>query len=145
MGTKDNPAPNDCYHKAFGDEPMFTLIARDPFAARLVRHWADLRVMGGENAYGDEKIDEAMRCASDMEHWYTTHRGGDLPEGWDQTLRQSKRERILGAGANTDPEHRMVELFGVSVDEMKYDELRATIDYLSAELFKERHRDSNQD
>jgi len=66
MGTKSNPAPNDCYTKAEDDEPMFTLLARDPLAADLVRIWASRRA----NTRGQsEKVAEAYRCAEAMDEW----------------------------------------------------------------------------
>lgn len=79
MGTKANPAPNDCYAKAEDDEPMFTLLARDPQASGLVRQWAaqrDLRFWGAAEApTPDElakhvrKVDEARACADAMDAW----------------------------------------------------------------------------
>lgn len=84
MGTKANPAPNDCYAKAEDDEPMFTLLARDPLAATLVREWADRRDrrfwVGTEAGVvpqhdADEvtrhvrKVDEARECADAMDDW----------------------------------------------------------------------------
>lgn len=89
MGTKNNPAPNDCYAKAEGDEPLFTLLARDPLAADLVRVWAKLRagafieaavifqslmvtaqrrpqIFQSQDAV---KASEALTCALSMEVW----------------------------------------------------------------------------
>jgi hypothetical protein len=68
MGTKNNPAPNDCYAKAEPDEPHFTLLARDPDAPLLVTLWAILRQRRG-NPADDEKIAEAVRCAGGMDDW----------------------------------------------------------------------------
>lgn len=79
MGTKANPAPNDCYAKAEDDEPMFTLLARDPQASNLVRHWAHRRNQAfwknhpnptpDELAKHEQKIDEAWACANAMDAW----------------------------------------------------------------------------
>lgn len=88
MGTKANPAPNDCYAKAEDDEPMFTLLARDPLAARLVRQWADQRDQrfwcgneaGAVPMHVDEvvshvrKVDEARECADAMDAWREANR-----------------------------------------------------------------------
>ena len=43
MGTKSNPAPNDCYARALPDEPLFVLLARDLTAPSLIERWAELR------------------------------------------------------------------------------------------------------
>jgi len=43
MGTKNNPGQFDCHAKAHPDEPLFTLLARDPAAAALVMMWAHHR------------------------------------------------------------------------------------------------------
>lgn len=67
MGTKNNPGPFDCYAKAKPDEPIFVLLARDPLAASVVRHWARLRA--DEHAEVDPKVIEAHSCAEAMEAW----------------------------------------------------------------------------
>ena len=41
MGTKVNPGRFDCYAKALPDEPMFTLLARDPNFYEFVKLWAN--------------------------------------------------------------------------------------------------------
>lgn len=85
MGTKRNPGAYDCYERAEADEPLFTLIARDPLAADLVRLWHQLRVKDGVAAAevfaalmrkakgldaGDSgKISEALACARSMDAW----------------------------------------------------------------------------
>lgn len=91
MGTKANPAPNDCYAKAEDDEPMFTLLARDPQAPSLVRQWADRRnqafwlridVTGSvptpdQVAKHVRKVDEARACADAMEAWRLARKAGE--------------------------------------------------------------------
>ena len=65
MGTKNNPGEFDCYDKAEDDEPMFVLLARDPYAPTLVRIWADT-----ERRFGSaSKALEAQNCAAAMEAW----------------------------------------------------------------------------
>lgn len=64
MGTKNKPGRYDCYEKAGPDEPMFTLLGRDPMAPLLVRLWTVLRARIGTEA---EKLEEALSCADDME------------------------------------------------------------------------------
>lgn len=81
MGTKNNPGAYDCYANADPDEPMFVLLGRDPFAAELVRAWADSREKAGEDA---AKVAEARKCADDLEAWCRnvgkTPRGLLLPD-----------------------------------------------------------------
>lgn len=93
MGTKNNPGRYDCYNKADGDEPIFTLRANDPVAPRIVIEWArqyaQLKEMenrqlpkaalactfwhlrDGYELNGDQaaKYDEAMCCAHAMGQW----------------------------------------------------------------------------
>ena len=91
MGTKDNPGPNDCYAKAKPDEPMFTLLGRDPLAPDLIDYWADqhldaakerlmdvnigefsiekAQVAGNAARKAQEKADEARACAKAMRQW----------------------------------------------------------------------------
>lgn len=67
MGTKLNPGNFDCYTKAEDDEPMFILLARDPTAPRLIREWVAMRSSTGLTT--SDKIEEALKCAYDMEDW----------------------------------------------------------------------------
>ncbi len=71
MGTKNNPGKYDCYESADPDEPMFILLARDPLAPILVRHWAALRKHLAGNP---SKVQEALECADAMEYWNGTRR-----------------------------------------------------------------------
>lgn len=66
MGTKENPGKYDCYADAKSDEPLFTLLARDPLAPILVSLWAALREQGGEDL---KKVTEARSCAVAMVRW----------------------------------------------------------------------------
>jgi hypothetical protein len=94
MGTKLNPGKFDCYENAEPDEPLFTLLARDPLAPGLVQIWAMLRAGAYTQARGafnklvdeahlrsrkervedEEKITEATRCAYAMEAWWLLNR-----------------------------------------------------------------------
>lgn len=71
MGTKKDPGKYDCHAKAKDDEPMFTLLARDPSAPVLLRVWALLRQRS--NPEEEEKIQEALRCADAMTAWHAQH------------------------------------------------------------------------
>jgi len=81
VGTKDNPGKYDCYAKLEDDEPFFVLRAKDPAAPALILRWADER----QAVFGpNEKIDEARRCARQMQVWLKSH-----PEH-DQSLEERK-------------------------------------------------------
>ena len=71
MGTKNRPAPHDCYALAEGDEPLFVLLARDVHAPFLVRAWADMREASGESP---DKVEEARSAADAMVRWRRTKR-----------------------------------------------------------------------
>ena len=79
MGTKQDPGAFDCHDNALPDEPMFTLLARDRSAPHMVRQWAYERqrkiAVGEAPAEDQAKVDEAQRCAADMEIWRATHDG----------------------------------------------------------------------
>lgn len=78
-----------CLAKSADDEPIFILCARDIFAARAVREWADelernaARLpldAGGLTAGRQEKIAEARRLALQMDRWRAAHDGGKIPD-----------------------------------------------------------------
>jgi hypothetical protein len=79
MGTKLNPGPYDCYSRALPDEPLFTLLARDPMAPDLVRRWAEdrmARINAGQLAFADTAgVAEAAVLAHSMEVWRTANDG----------------------------------------------------------------------
>jgi hypothetical protein len=61
VGTKNKPGSFDCYASAEPDEPMFTLLARDPLAGHLVSVWSKLR-------YGDIEAAHAVFCDMVTKH-----------------------------------------------------------------------------
>ena len=69
MGTKNNPGKFDCYAKAHPDEPMFTLLDRDPVAGVLVRMWLTLRSRTADSQREHEKLREAQEVCGAMETW----------------------------------------------------------------------------
>jgi hypothetical protein len=79
MGTKLNPGAWDCHASALLDEPMFTLLARDPNAPAVVRRWAHgraLYVSLGRAPESDRAmVEEAHRGARDMELWRKANDG----------------------------------------------------------------------
>lgn len=97
MGTKNNPGPYDCYARAEPDEPLFTLLGRDPSAAHLVAAWTAIRagdtagavqsVLAAERQfrtsgkaalpYTDEKSKEAQQVAEAMLVYYGTRNDPD--------------------------------------------------------------------
>lgn len=79
MGTKNNPGDNDCYSRAMPDEPMFTLLGRDPAAPDCLRKWAKDRldaIVKRLRPNSDmELVVEAMKCADDMDDWRIANDG----------------------------------------------------------------------
>lgn len=73
MGTKNQPGKFDCYKNALPDEPMFTLLARDPSAPALVEQWGRQReaeIREGKRPASDEgAVAEAYGCATAMTEW----------------------------------------------------------------------------
>ena len=61
MGTRNNPGRYDCYAKAEDDEPLFTLLGRDPQGGNLVDMWGLLRA---KDERGARRLFEKMlECA----------------------------------------------------------------------------------
>lgn len=79
MGTKQRPGAFDCHAKALPDEPMFVLLARDPWAPYLVDVWAGRRMQdieGGVRPRTDEgMVVEALACADAMRAWREANDG----------------------------------------------------------------------
>lgn len=79
MGTKDNPGKFNCYEKALPDEPMFTLLARDPCFFEHVNKWANDRLQAircGERPESDmEIVEEAWKIAVQGEKWRKDAKG----------------------------------------------------------------------
>lgn len=89
MGTKNNPGKFDCYAKAEPDEPMFVLLARDPFAPFVVELWRQLHMwMVGREGVAGDKSDEARRCILAMEKWAVEH-------GVDHTLARMAFQKFV--------------------------------------------------
>lgn len=79
MGTKNNPGDFDCYAKAMDDEPMFTLLARDPASPNIIVAWAAERIRmierGDAPASDNRMISEALDCAANMQKWRRANEG----------------------------------------------------------------------
>lgn len=87
MGTKATPGRFDCHEAAEPDEPLFTLLARDPLAPFLVSIWSSVRcgdLEAAETKFATmlqrvgprycvqpdtEKASEALDCAMEMFAW----------------------------------------------------------------------------
>lgn len=67
MSTKANPSPNDCYLKAEPEEPLFTLLGRDPTAPFVVIFWAKMRTLAGLST--PEHVAEAMATSEELRDW----------------------------------------------------------------------------
>lgn len=73
MGSRKKPGKYDCAAHALPDEQTFTLLARDPSFAPVVREWARLRRMAvalGTKPKSDlPKCREAEQLADAGEAW----------------------------------------------------------------------------
>lgn len=71
MSTKNNPGAFRCYEAALPDEPIFTILGRDPAGPATLRFWAQERVRIGKTVNPDDcdRIDDAVRDASRMSDW----------------------------------------------------------------------------
>lgn len=71
MSTKRNPSAYRCYEAALPDEPIFTILARDPAGPATLRYWAQARTKHGKTANTDDtdRIEDALRDADLMEEW----------------------------------------------------------------------------
>lgn len=114
MGTKNDPGPFNCHAAADPDEPLFTLLGRDPHAESLVRRWARNRwreacdaVMRGENASEDRrKAKEAFKVADAMRDW---REGG----------RERAKAARFGAMYSGNPHHFSGAFAPVTPEEVK--------------------------
>lgn len=72
-------AKEGCFAKAFDNEPMFVLLARDVAAPATIREWCRLRCLRGKNNPKDAQIVEALAMADVM---------ADEQEGWRKAAKQ---------------------------------------------------------
>ena len=63
--TKANPLPNSCYARALPDEPLFTLLGRDPAAPYVILFWCKMR----ELMYGAADEATIMGAADHIEEF----------------------------------------------------------------------------
>lgn len=78
MGTKNDPGITNCYAKAELDEPIFTLLGRDPAAPAAIERWADIRkrmIWSGKKPRSDmAMVQEAEDVAIAMRAWRKANR-----------------------------------------------------------------------
>jgi hypothetical protein len=91
MSTKNNPGAFRCYDAALPDEPIFTILARDPAAPATLAFWANERARQGKIANPDDKdrIHDAMRDASLMADWRAANLdplGDGGPPAWKAVI-----------------------------------------------------------
>lgn len=135
MGTKANPAANDCYSRALPDEPHFALLARDPTAPAVVLFWATHReamIARGDAPESDMSIvGEARACVENMRAWRQENDGAwrrkrepsdsytdarDLIAGALQHIVPGTAEGIGEGGELTVLEHNAVEALAMLID-----------------------------
>ena len=90
MGTKNNPGQYDCYAAAEPNEPLFTLLGRDPMGAALVQLWALLRHEANEDP---EKVAEARACAREMHNYCVSL--GKMPMPLLEVIKQATKSRSV--------------------------------------------------
>jgi hypothetical protein len=61
--------PTSCINKAFDDEPIFVLRAKDPVAIQTIYYWMHQRICTGSEKYNDPKMKEAEQLAQLMHQW----------------------------------------------------------------------------
>lgn len=92
MAVKGADNVYDCAAKAEDGEPYFTLLARDPLAAMLVRLWAMLAELLG--LHPKAKIEDAESVAEQMEAWRMAR--GDFDEPSPTALERRLATALLG-------------------------------------------------
>lgn len=97
MGTKLDG--DGCYEAALPDEPMFTLLARDPFAPELVRRWANNRresIAAGKRPQEDEaQVREARLLADRMGKWRSANLNKWKSDSTLGGVQSSERRTVL--------------------------------------------------
>lgn len=83
MGTRNSPAPYDCWSRLADDEPYFLLMARDSSAPLAIIAWVGDRldrIKSGERRADDlPQLREALTLSRDMVAWQRAHpRPNDL-------------------------------------------------------------------
>jgi hypothetical protein len=71
MGTKTNPGAFNCYGAALPDEPIFTILGRDPTFRATILYWMAQRGIEGKNETEEDRdrITEAAKVADAGRDW----------------------------------------------------------------------------
>ncbi len=71
MANKNHPGPFNCHAAALPDEPLFTILARDPAGPETIMAWRMSRVANGKNSTVEDadRLEEAFKVAEEMETW----------------------------------------------------------------------------
>ncbi len=132
MGTKNNPGEFGCYAAAEPDEPMFTLLGRDPHAASLVWLWAVMREIhaagrlnepGFDAERAARKIKEARELAVAMVLWSNEH--GKKCGGMAESVLAGVFELIRGANYGAKCAQEKLNLPESANDPTSLDAVRA--------------------
>lgn len=67
---KTDELTQGCMSRAFDDEMIFVLLARDVTSPATIRNWCKQRISCGRNRENDHQIIEARICANEMERQY---------------------------------------------------------------------------
>lgn len=117
--TAANPGPYDPLEKAKPDEPVFTLVARDPHAPATVLHWVDLARTSAmaiddhdQRRHDLQKCTEAEMIACDM----ITFRKGH-PEQSTAPARKSYADPTAGATVSDEVKRR--QAIGAAVQSLR--------------------------
>jgi hypothetical protein len=70
-----------CLSRAYLDEMVFVLLARDVTAPATIRFWIERRIESGKNKRDDPQIQEAEACARHMEEHGHEFRADYCPDG----------------------------------------------------------------
>lgn len=64
--TDETTDPTSCLNKAWTNEMLFVLLARDAAAPVAIRAWIEERIRIGKNQRNDPQILEAVNCIATM-------------------------------------------------------------------------------
>lgn len=128
MSTKNNPGAFRCYEAALPDEPIFTILARDPAGPATLRYWIYQRAMKGKNVSPEDidRIDDADRVARQMEAWRAANAEAG-PDG-QPTWRNVGVTDELGGPIRMEPDNTVYIYAERDGDEA----VRLSIDWLQA-------------
>lgn len=114
MSTKSNPGSFNCYDRAEPDEPLFTLLGRDPAASFAVALWVRVRTM---MFGGSEQVAEAAGCSEQMRDWALRLGKGEALKSAYDAFRAACVEVARGEiQAEASELFKLVSLYGIKCD-----------------------------